>query len=533
MTPPSPKPEFFYIDRLIIRDKDRNDIFDPKVDEVIDHKGRTLRPDSHQVKKVLSDMGIGKVKGLRLSSAAQFAQSLREAEYYSNSGDPDQVKAHLSLVESAAKELKISYPKTRAEKLLKTAYEKGLSRSVQSAKLFAEMGNVEDTRRFLNQATEYATKLEKDYGVKPAFDKAEADKILHDVSQKAISQTFDGLESLIHTATSDPVALVQKDLDRIEEYAFEAGIPFNYTRADDLIDGAKAKAVEILLDQAEKNVTDRKALKETLSQIAEYAAEAGVTPDPERVDALKKYLSLSREIREEESRLTGYGRHDVLGFERLKDLIKGREALGEYIQTRNALRDAVNNGEVEKVEELFEEVGDRASELEKYYGIDVGWDPEKWQEMDLAVISKRIQQDFKTIELEARTGSVDRVEELLAALRDRCLDWGVDMDETRENAVREKAYEARLQLTYAAATIAAQFGDKKGCLKSLSLAQDYAKEMGVPFDKKRADEIRKSISKHRVFPMPLTPSLLGGRAAGGVFSIPTRPFTSFPGGRIP
>jgi len=39
-------------------------------------------------------------------------------------------------------------------------------------------------------------------------------------------------------------------------------------------------------------------VKETLSQIAEYAAEAGVTPDPERMGAFKN-ISLSWEIREE------------------------------------------------------------------------------------------------------------------------------------------------------------------------------------------------------------------------------------------
>src|SRR4029434_4240443 len=169
MTPPTVKQildSFFLIDSILIEDKDGNGVFDPKTDKIEDTNGRSLRPDSQEVKKVLSQIGVKSLNGLRLSSARTFINSLKDAEYSSKAGAPEEVERSLSQLRTSSADLKVSFSKAREEKILKEAYFNALNRAMKQAKGFSDLGNIKEVIGWLKKAGTYSSKLEKEYGMK-------------------------------------------------------------------------------------------------------------------------------------------------------------------------------------------------------------------------------------------------------------------------------------------------------------------------------------------------------------------------------
>ena len=486
MTPPVKKYE---IGSIRIEDKDHNDVFDPKVDEIKNTLGQGLRPDSSEVKKVLSQMGVKSMNGLRLSSATTFFYTLREAESLAKNGSPEELELYvLAQLRTSSSEMKISFPKDREEKILKQAYQNGLAWALRAAGTFADLGDIDRADLWVAKASSYSSKLEKDYGVKPAFDQAEARKILLKALPKAMENSFRSAEGI--QDQSDPVPFVIEQLKKAEQYASLAGIPFDFERAENLLRLALAKGVEFHLDAAEEDLFKGRIPESALSIVGQYLQQ-GAPSDIERFSLLRRYVLLDRQILQERNEWEAYG--DLGRFFRLNELMKAQLRLGEYIQNQSSLRKAVLGGEVEQLKNLFQNAEAIALDLRDSYQIDVEFKLDRcWKTFDLA-LANRLEKDFKAARDLALFGDVEQTQDFLYDLRDRTIEWGVEFDEARSESILMEAYTNRLENTYREAGVAAYYGDKKTYGEALKKAEGYSKELGIPFNKKRAQEIRKSM----------------------------------------
>ncbi|MFO1519918.1 MAG: hypothetical protein U1F57_09695 [bacterium] len=542
------------IGALHIEDTDHNDLFDPKIDEIKNEAGKVLKADSFEVKKTLAELGIPSLKGVHLSEVSQLKSFLEQARLHSSLGDPSMVQFFLDQIDKKSASMGIVFNEASKKDLLKNAYQKGTLQCLKAAHEKAALGEVEETENLLATARDYALKLETKWGVKGLFKEDDAKKTTESALSNGVENAFRKAEKyaqegyspdtsaplgmglgllypgpppgsaglppwMVHTlggwgqgpsfapiVKSDPAGYVEQLLEKAKGYAARSGgaVAFDEGRADRARHQALVTGIDLLLDECDRDADSRyfHQIEENLERIEDYAKEADIPLDEERVEVLKTYVKLEKNFPADTgtfAQVVDFVLPEKLAEEINDPFKRARSDMRSYIRSQRQVRDAVKAGDVDGAEKAFLKGEEIAARLEEKFSISVG-NPSRLNDVLDGASENRVDLDFKSAEAFSRLGNVEETKKALDKAFLDAQTYGVDYDQKREDAVLQEARKNRLENAFVAAETQAAYGTKASCLKRLDEAAKIAKEEGLPFDTARAAKIRGSIGKTKMPP---------------------------------
>lgn len=113
---------------VVIQDLNQNNLFDPGVDAVVDPSGQPFSParEAAELQQITQELGTSGWSGILLSDAATMVNGLRDAAAYAQLGNVPMVELRLKEAELGAQRLGLPFPQTRADGILKDAYQNGI-----------------------------------------------------------------------------------------------------------------------------------------------------------------------------------------------------------------------------------------------------------------------------------------------------------------------------------------------------------------------------------------------------------------------
>ncbi len=113
---------------VVIQDLNQNNLFDPGVDAVVDPSGQPFSParEAAELHQITQELGTSGWSGILLSDAATMVNGLRDAAAYAQLGNVPMVELRLKEAELGAQKLGLPFPQTRADGILKDAYQNGI-----------------------------------------------------------------------------------------------------------------------------------------------------------------------------------------------------------------------------------------------------------------------------------------------------------------------------------------------------------------------------------------------------------------------
>jgi|GEM_PF-4600582 len=368
MTPPVKKYE---IGSVRIEDKNHNGFFDPSVDQIKNERGKILRTNSDEVKKVMSEMGLQSFAGLRLSGVQKYFQSLQTAREGISYLSPETVKMALDHARDVAAKNGIFFNEKKAESFLTSSYKNA-------------------AERHLLQAERLVTEAQ--------------------------------------TSGNDPVEKAQTEIEKARAYAREGRLKFDEERASEVRKQAYQEGIKIAFEEAEHLWG---GVRKHLLKIERYAEAGNIEIDHERKNLLEWYLSANWDLPKNSScrlDLKNFAIHCGSSTPREVD------AVVHYINLRSQLRRAAEDGDIESVRDHLMQTEEYVFGA-KAWGIEFGFDMNKANEIFNQAIAASIEIDFKKAEKSATLGEVAQCVACLQRAQEKAGMWGFEFDFIRADLI--------------------------------------------------------------------------------------------------
>lgn len=495
------------IGSILILDKDNNGFYDPTIDQIQDMKGKVLNADSKAVKETLSDLGVAKLEGIPLEKAGDFMRTLRYTQADAYAGWVDSVQKDLTQLRVDGDAMGAPLSGAREEALLIEAYRRGIENAFDTAKHRVKEGSGYGVAEFVGRAREYVTILEWNYGVHTDFNDAEADGLVKAAAPEQMNRRLAQAEGWADKGfygefyyegktTTDPVSDVKKELETARKEALDAGIAFDEARAARILKRAYSRGADLLLDRVAGDIADDgdfdvAGAQADLHQAREYAEAGGFDLDLQRQAVYQRFVKLSDLQQDYASDALSYLAYPIR-YLTLKKLGDAKEQLRDYVVAEGFLRKAIAEGNPEAFDSFWAKTGEAAAVLIDEQNFDPGFDPNAVSEAYERTLVNGLNARYQQAEKRAEAGDVAGAEDALIEAADFALQHGIEEDVSRAEAVSQKALEMELETAYERAAFLAGHGRKKETLDALKDAEAFAKGLGVPFDRKRAEEIKKT-----------------------------------------
>lgn len=147
---------------IVITDVNQNDLYDPKVDLVTDNQGKKLLPkvQTHETQKALKYLKAKSWQGISLFDAGKYLDSFREATRYAHLGEVDEVRLHLQDATKYSGALPLQYDQARANDTLKKAFQTAIPEKIKTVQKILKSGvSIGEALENLKKVEEYSSLL--------------------------------------------------------------------------------------------------------------------------------------------------------------------------------------------------------------------------------------------------------------------------------------------------------------------------------------------------------------------------------------
>jgi len=270
---------------ITILDVNQNNLYDKKVDKVVDEDGNKLTPKekSRQLKRVLNDLNLSSWKGLKLFEASSYFNNLKMAEYSDQDGKVQETEYLLFETKKLAQKYGLPFSDSWAAKTHKSSLTNKIREGFQWADyLVNDVDEYLDIARVKNHLDEAAINVDKFniiYSPKIKFDKRKADDILKKAFREGIPTAWLYAEKLANEGSFNQT---KEMLGEIKKHTAEANKQFKLGLSFDpkleliILKLAYQKGISLEFKRASlyADLGSPKLVKETLRDIKIFIKDA-------------------------------------------------------------------------------------------------------------------------------------------------------------------------------------------------------------------------------------------------------------------
>lgn len=436
-------------------------------DEVVDLQGKKVTPTGAQALKVLRELGVSTLQGLRLSPASLYLEMMEQARGFASQGDTLQTQDRLLKARLAAAEAKLRFNEERAAAILKSSLEKELHVIADRARKHADAGEVLALHDTLNAGREILSRLAVPLDEAKGKGYSFTPELIEQLEQKGYTQALPIFWKKVEAASqAGNVPRVHEAVAKLREYAKRGRTnltPDEETRLAEL----ERKTYEI---SVENNLTEAAAfaLQGDRERTGYYIAQA-------KDAALIAKLPLNSQQKRRIVRMEHLALCNAPSF-----LLKKAE-------------EKADAGEVEEVRALIQKAKDARAQtgypLSQAETIRAEAAERKALQLSVDVL---LGQAAGLIPQVKRNGNLQGIRQLITRARLNAALANITLSAAQETSVQSlftRAYRAAVDWRFAQAASSAALGKVDDTTVPLNAGRELAKQGGVNFDEAAAAEL--------------------------------------------
>lgn len=436
-------------------------------DDIVDSSGKSVSPSGAEAQAALKALGIGTLKGLKLSPASRYLEAMGQAQGFAAQGDTPQVQERLRKARTAAAEAKLPFSESRATALIEKALNQELDLVTARATRAAAKGEVIFMQDALNAGREILGRLNLSLDQAKAKGLSLTADVIAQLETQcyglALTQKWKEAES---AAKNGELALFQASRDKILEYSPRAG--------QSLTSSEEQKLVDLELETHRNSVDLHLVEAEKAAKLGDVDLARLHLKDAEQGAALgKKALSTKQKFR-----------RNTAEREALKN------APDFYLPQAQAKADV---GDVEQARALIQLAKDcRAQVGRSLTKAETALADSIEQKALLLSIDVLLKRASKQVDQVKKDGSISKVRDFIAQARANATLAGTVLSAAQETSVaqtRTQAYDAAVEWRFGQAEHSADLGKVDDTIVPLNAGRELAKQGKVKFDEARAKKL--------------------------------------------
>lgn len=490
-------------------------------DEIVDGAGKSVTPTGAEAQAALKALGIGSLKGLKLSPASNYLDAMGQAQSYAAAGDTPRTQKQLRRARSAAAEAKLPFSESRATGILEKALTKELDGIVARATQASANGEVIPMQDALSAGREILGRLNVPLDQAKAKGLALTPDVINQLETqgygKALPEKWKEAEA---AASAGQVWRYQSARDKIREYASRGGQTLSQAEEKKLGDlelESYRNSVDLHLDDAtvaaklgdvesarghiraaddaallgkkklsasqkfRRNSAERDALRNAPDFLFAKADAKAAAGDPE---AARSLIQEAKDCRAQIGRgFTSAETKRAEGIEK-KALQLSIDVLLKKSSTQ--VDQVKKDGSLTKVRSFIDQARANAALIGS--ALSAAQETSVSQTLTQAY-DAAVEWRFKQAEHSANLGKVDDTVVPLNAGRELAKQGQVSFDESRAKTLTDTALGKGVDLELEIAEKIASTGDREATLRHLDLARENARRAGLKFDEAKATKI--------------------------------------------